>query len=106
MLKSADVRIIDVYEPNIILSNDGINDDHTIYLPEPFTGRQYQVLQISGYEIVLHTNANDTHFLTSIPARKLRIKGDIGQCLTIESYHDMWRVSCSTFDNSQLTFEE
>jgi hypothetical protein len=109
MLKSADTRILEIYVPNMILSNEGVEDDHTIYLPPPFTGRQYQVLQISGYEIVLHTNANDTHFLTAKPATKLRIQGSpetIGKCLTIDSYHGMWRVSASTFNDSQLIFEE
>ena len=109
MICNAGIRLIEVYEPNAFITNANAEEDLTIYLPQPFTGRQYQVLQLSGFEIVLHTNSEETFFLTSKRAKKLRLEGSpdtIGKCLTIESYLGKWRVSSSTFNDSQLTFEE
>lgn len=106
---AADIRLIEKYENRTLITNGNADKDLIVYLPRPHHGRSYQVLQLSEFDITLHTNSDHIFFLTRKPSRRLRLKGTaktVGKCLTIEAYQGKWRIVSTTFSDSQISFEE
>jgi len=107
--KLIDKDTIIIHESGLLIYNEGVTTDSCLYLPPPYTGQRFEILQLSEYSISLITNQPDVTFLLDGSPTCLTISGhsyNYGKNLILSSFQEKWRIFSTTFDPQHLHFEE
>jgi hypothetical protein len=101
--------ILEADANRLLITNLYAEKEITVRLPSAYSQKSFEVLLLSKFPIVLHTNSEVYQFLAATPTKKLRLGGSmrsVGRTLTIETYDTYWRIVSTSIPDIDIQFKE